>query len=524
MKSTESIRLHRLAGGWHLIERGRSSLILGGELHNSSTGGKRFLEGALRRAVDAGVDTVLAAVTWEQIEVAPGRFDLQVVDDLIAAVENFDLRLIPLWFGAWKNGRSSYVPSWILDDQESFPHAACSDDHPMPTLSLFGGRLLEAERVALARVVERLSSVSASGTVVALQLNNEVGLLGGSRDRSDAANRAFREAIPPALAEALNVPSADVGADWETALGSGASTDEMFMAWHYATHTEQLARDVKTVLPVPLFVNAWLNERVVLPGVPAGGVDPGDYPSGGPLAHVANAWRLGAPSVEILAPDIYFGDDEAIMCRFTQEDAPLFIPETELGHIGAGRAFLSIGRFGGLGIAPFGIDCAGHDEADALRWAYERIRAVTPEILEARSRDAVTGFVVDGRLNSPWFHKGVRYEVWGTPSSLEEPVASAYGLLLLLPGGEILAVGCGFTVRAFGESSGRAYYVRDVYEDEIVEGERRPLRRLNGDETGAGFGLTLPLLQSPPTTSPISVDSRSTGVRRGRFVDPGAKS
>lgn len=518
MEANESVRLRRLAGGWHIEAVGEASLILGGELHNSSSGGKQFLGSALDRAVEAGIDTVLVPVTWEQIEAAPGEFDLSPVDDLITAVEARGLRLVPLWFGAWKNGRSSYAPAWVLSDPESFPHAESRDGHPMPTLSLFASRLLEVEREALRRVVERLASAAAPGTVVALQLNNEVGLLGDSRDRSSGADQAFRGPLPASLADALGCTGSPQGSDWQSMLGVGSSTDEMFMAWHYAHHIEQLALTTQSILEVPLLVNAWLNEEVVLPGAPAGGVEPGDYPSGGPLAHVATAWRLAAPSVKILAPDIYFGNDEAIMQRFSEGNRPLFIPETELGHVGAGRAFLSVGRFGALGISPFGVDQASPEEANILRWAFERLRALTSDILEARACGAVTGFVLDGRVNSPWYHDGIRYEIVSPQHLLESPAPSAYGLLLVLPGGEVLAVGRGFTVRAFDAETGSPCYVRDVYEDELVDGVRRTARRLNGDETGGGDSLNLPAIETPRAASPISVDFRSTGIRRGRFI------
>ena len=38
------------------------------------------------------------------------------------------------------------------------------------------------------------------------------------------------------------------------------------------------------------------------------GKQPGQYPSGGPLPHLFDAWKAGAPSLDLLAPDIYLPD------------------------------------------------------------------------------------------------------------------------------------------------------------------------------------------------------------------------
>ena len=64
------------------------------------------------------------------------------------------------------------------------------------------------------------------------------------------------------------------------------------MAWAYATHIEHVAARGRAELDVPLYVNAWLD--AVNPMTPAdklvaGGAEPGSYPSGGPVPHLAPA-------------------------------------------------------------------------------------------------------------------------------------------------------------------------------------------------------------------------------------------
>src|SRR5690242_12281621 len=103
-----------------LVVDGRPFLLLGGELHNSSSSTARSMATRWAGIVEAGCNTVLAAVAWEQFEPQQGCFDTAFVDDLLAGARTHDLRLVLLWFGSWKNGGSMYVPPWVKRDPERF--------------------------------------------------------------------------------------------------------------------------------------------------------------------------------------------------------------------------------------------------------------------------------------------------------------------------------------------------------------------------------------------------------------------
>ena len=92
----------------------------------------------------------------------------------------------------------------------------------------------------------------------------------------------------------------------------------MFTAWHYARFTEALVKAGKARYDIPMFVNAALNRT---------GRKPGEYPSGGPLPHLLDVWKAGAPSLDFLAPDIYFPNFAQLAARYRRADNMLFIPE-----------------------------------------------------------------------------------------------------------------------------------------------------------------------------------------------------
>ena len=134
-------------------------------------------------------------------------------------------------------------------------------------------------------------------TVVMMQVENEVGVLGDSRDHSDAANKAFASAVPAQLMQYLQAHRASLYPDlkdlwdangnksagtWAEVLGDTERADEIFMAWHYAHFIQAVAKAGKAEYDIPMYVNTWL----------AGDkTPPGEFPSGGPEPWVVDVWR-----------------------------------------------------------------------------------------------------------------------------------------------------------------------------------------------------------------------------------------
>jgi len=86
-------------------------LILAGELGNSSASDINYLATRWKKIKEIGLNTLLIPVYWELIEPEEGKFDYSLIDSIIFNARKYNLKLIFLWFGSWKNSMSCYVPS-----------------------------------------------------------------------------------------------------------------------------------------------------------------------------------------------------------------------------------------------------------------------------------------------------------------------------------------------------------------------------------------------------------------------------
>lgn len=346
-----------------LIVDGQPYLILGGELTNTAVTDAAHLETAWANMARLNLNTVLVAVGWAWVEPVEGEFDFALVDRVLAGARARNLRLCLLWFGSWKNGLSSFVPAWVKADSTRFPRVRIGSGAAVEILSPFSASSLQADRRAYVRLLEHLAKVDAAHTVVMIQLQNELGVLGDSRDRSAAAEAAFAGAVPsqlithlaaphaplsPALAERWASAGQKTSGSWSEVFGSGVATDELFMAWHFGRYLEAMAAAGKAAYPLPVFTNTWI--------VQPEDQGPGDYPSGGPQPHSLDVWKAAAPSIDLNAPDIYLPDFPVHAAAFHRPDNPLFVPESRGDASGVANAFYCIGAHAAIGYSPFGID------------------------------------------------------------------------------------------------------------------------------------------------------------------------
>lgn len=348
-------RIDHQSGRYALMVDGKPFLILGAQVNNSS-GWPARLEEIWPLAADMHVNTLEVPVYWEQLEPSEGHFDYSVVDAIVQQARAHKTHLILLWFGTWKNGKMHYVPDWVKADTKRFPRELTQEGRPIDVLSPNSAANLQADSTAFAHLMAHLHTIDGTQhTVIMMQVENESGSLGSVRDFSPLAQKQFDAPVPTEILSALHKPAGT----WQQVFGDDA--DEAFAAYSTASYIDNVAEAGKKEMPLPMYVNNWLKSPRGYPIITIPGVD---YPSGGPTENMLDMWKVAAPHIDILAPDIYVPNTERyelVMRQFLRPDNPLFIPETNgfgpfPGAEGSARnEFLALGQ-GAIGFSPFGLD------------------------------------------------------------------------------------------------------------------------------------------------------------------------
>ena len=159
------------------------------------------------------------------------------------------------------------------------------------------------------------------------------------------------------------------------------------MAWHFARYTEAVAAAGKKEYPLPMFVNAAL----IRPGH-----QPGQYPSAGPLPHLFDVWRAAAPSVDFLAPDIYFQNFAEWARRYRRSGNPLFVPEAMRSPEASVNALYAFGAHDAIGFSPFGIETIGEPAATHLAASYDLVAQLEPLLVERQGKGLSAGLLSEG--------------------------------------------------------------------------------------------------------------------------------
>jgi hypothetical protein len=462
------------------------------------------------------LNTVLTVVEWSLVEPEEGKYDFSLVDGLLEDARGHNLRLVLLWFGAWKNGQSYYMPAWVKTDYVRFPRVKTREGKSLEILSSLGTETIKADARAFAAVMKHVKEVdSIDRTVIMIQVQNEVGILGATRDFSEAGNAAFQSPVPrelmqylqdnrsgllPELLEVWSRTGYKDSGTWEEVFGKSTRTDEIFMAWNYARYLDYLAQQAKQEYDIPMFVNAWIvqpEDRI-----------PGDYPSGGPQAHVLDLWRAGAPHLDLLCPDIYLPNFAEICALYTRSDNALFIPESRAGDQGVGQLFYAIGRCHAIGYSPFGIEGRVTDPVNGpIPRAYRLLEGMAPLILEAQQKGTINAVLLKGKENPEEVLKAgdfnLHFELRKTRRSDFVP-DQGYALVITLAPDEFILTGRDVQVSFSPATPGPpvAALLR-VDEGKFEKGTWIPGRRLNGDAIMLDYDLA----------KLAAIDMTGTGIR-----------
>ena len=507
--------LRRQGTATQLVVDGKPFLIRGGELGNSSASNTTYLQPFWPRFAELKLNTLLVPVYWELVEPEEGRFDFSLIERLIAQARDSRMRLVLLWFGSWKNSMSCYAPAWVKRDARRFPRAAILDGTPQEILSPFSAANRDADARAFAALLKHLRQTDESHVVLMVQVENEIGMIPTARDHSALAERAFAAPVPAELTRSLAAQTdrlapelrrawLDAGGKaagaWPEVFGAGPAAEEIFMAWHFARYTEAVAAAGKREYPLPMFVNAAL----VRPGH-----QPGQYPSAGPLPHLADVWRAAAPSVDFLAPDIYFTNFAEWARRYRLSGNPLFVPEALRSPEASVNGLYAFGAHDAIGFSPFGIESIGDAAGKLLADSYGLVAQLEPLILELQGQGKMAGLLSEGpeqrqpqevRLGeyvlSVGFERGappaLADGVIAPPGAAAAAPQPSGGLVLATAPGEYVIAGTAVTVTFASTAPGRRAGILSAEEGRFADGRFENIRWLNGDETHQGRHVRLP--------------------------------
>ncbi|MBE6929392.1 MAG: hypothetical protein E7463_03840 [Ruminococcaceae bacterium] len=499
----QKAELRKENGVTTLYVDGKPFVALGGELHNSASSSTVWMREKVWPSLrPLHVNSVIATVSWEQIEPEEGVFDFTELDDLIADAGKEGVRLTLIWFGLWKNGTSTYVPEWVKLDRDRYwvCESVSATRIPSPfgdpsnTISPLCQAAVDADARAYARLMKHIGEVDTEGTVIMMQVENEMGLLGSPRDFSSFANARFAEEIPAELAESFGISGT-----WTEAFGRDA--EEYFMAWYYGRAVETIISAGKKEHDILMYVNAWLQQYPDRPGC---------YPSGCPIAKMIPLWRIAAPGVCLYAPDIYVQDFEKVAAEYSQLENPLFIPETATNINSAASVFLAVCEYNAIGFHPFGIEdiisrdqgvdaamlaalnistAAFKNEGSAvyLPASYQVLHSMMHLIIPARGTGHMRGFYHNG------FDNGIilefeEYDVHIAYGPTEQGTPPAGGAVLEVAPNEFYVFGTNFRAW-FLPKKGENCHVQFLrIEEGTFEGETwKRGRILNGDEHYVGL-------------------------------------
>ncbi len=488
-----------------LMVDGKPFLALAGELGNSSASYMGYLDPFWKNFEQMRMNTLIVPVYWELIEPVEGHFNFTLVDSIIHAARQHKLKIVFLWFGSWKNSMSCYVPLWVKTDEKRFPRARTKSGAALEILTPFDDESRDADARVFAALMKHVRIIDGKNhTVILVQVENEIGMIPDARDYSPEANKAFggavpqelinylqahRDSIEPALRQSWEENGSKTSGTWEELFGQGLSTDELFMAWYFGKYTDHVAEAGKHEYPLPMYVNAALMRP---------GYRPGQYPSAGPLPHLFDLWKVAAPHLDFLSPDVYFANFSEWIGKYDRAGNPLFIPECANSQSVA-NAYFAFGEHNAMGFSPFSIESLEDPEHNQVSQGYKVLHELTPLILENQGTGTMAGVLLDSASQEARVTLGdyiftIKHEyAWRYWKRESGPPPRVGGLIIMQSPDEFIIAGTGllvtFETRAGGDSIAG---IGSDYEGSFVDGKWVPGLSLNGDQTNQGRQVFLP--------------------------------
>ncbi|MBK8945967.1 MAG: DUF5597 domain-containing protein [Ignavibacteriae bacterium] len=493
--------LDKKEGAIQLIVDDKPFLILGGELGNSSFTSLEYMKPIWQKLKLMNLNTILVPIYWELIEPTEGKFDFDLFDELLSESRKNNFKLIILWFGSWKNSMSSHAPAWVKTNQERFPRVKDDKGKSQEILTPFSNENLNADIKAFQALMKHIKEIDENeNTVIMIQPENEIGMLGSARDYHPLANEKFNENVPSELMQYLIKNKNKLVSEflkvweenglnetgtWEAIFGKSIYTDEIFMSYYFAKYTEAVTKAGKEIYPLPMFVNAALN---------APNKFPGEYPSAGPLPHLMDIWKFATPSIDFLSPDFYNPNFKHWCDLFTRQGNPLFIPEHRFDNTVAAKSIYAFGHYEAIGFSPFSIESTNNAENEPIGKIYDLINQLTPIITEYHGKEKIDGVILDktnienklifGKYEFTIKHS---YTLGYEPNSKNDDWEMSGALIIQTNDNEFFIAGFGFVITFKNLENPESYVgILKTEEGKFENNKWKVIRHLNGDQTHQG--------------------------------------
>ena len=361
--------------------KGKPFFSLGGQTKNSSSYVLEEMDRAWKSVKALGGNTVATPVPWDAFEPEEGQFNEKFVTDLIDEARKQGLKLAFLWFATWKNGTMEYSPVWVKKDTARFQRVLLKDGTEIHQLSAHSRANLEADKRAFCKLLQVIRDYDQDEqTVIAVQVENEAGILGGTRrDFSPLGQAAFEGDVPAHLIQyAKDHPASVLAKKWAKAGGKASGNwvevfgrygAEALTAYAIASYIDEIAAAGKEVYDIFLYTNVWLDGgsrgmRSNLAGI--------DWPAGCATINNLDIYYATCQALDTIAPDNYQMEMTRhieVTDAYAHPEAgyPLYVPESGAANMNATLMFYAIAEKGAIGYHIFGTEQVLEEDLQTLR-------------------------------------------------------------------------------------------------------------------------------------------------------------